>query len=212
MSRSTLFSAGAVLACLLTFGTWPCRAELGLADMDTLREAFSEVRSLRTHFVQEKRMKILARPLVSKGRFFFRAPADIRWEYDEPIRSVLLVAQGDARRYTLRAQVWEEDRGAGLDAMRFVLQDLSGWVSGDFDASRHFRPDLLQGPPARVVLTPRDASMERFIERVVLTLSATPGVIESVEIVEDPESITRIEFRNTELNVPFPPGFFREAP
>ncbi len=157
-------------------------------------------------------MKILARPLVSGGRFFFRAPADIRWEYTEPIRSVLLVDQGDAKRFTWRDQGWQEDRGAGLDAMRFVLQDLSGWVGGDFEASRRFRPDLQQGPPVRVILTPREASMERFIERVVLTLSATPGVLESVEIVEGPDSVTRIEFRNTELNVSFPPGFFRDAP
>ena len=50
------------------------------------------------------------------------------------------------------------------------------------------------------------------VQGVVLTLSSTPGVLESVEIVESPENKTRIEFRNTEINVPFPEGQFRNAP
>lgn len=213
MKPGVWIRAGALLLCCLAAGApSPCRAEQSAPDMESVREAFSAVRSLKTDFVQEKRMKILARPLVSEGRFSYRGPADIRWEYTAPVRSVLLVERGDAKRYTWRSRAWEEDRGAGLEAMRFVLQDMSGWVAGDFEASRHFRAELRAGPPVRIVLVPREPSMTRFIQQVVLTLSATPGVLESVEIVEGPENTTHIRFRDTEINVSFPEGFFREAP
>jgi outer membrane lipoprotein-sorting protein len=95
--------------------------------------------------------------------------------------------------------------------MRFVLQDISGWVSGEFDSSRHFEAEIRGGPPFRVILTPRDPSVAAFIQRVELTVSSRPGVLESVEIVESPENSTKIEFRNTEINVPFPEKLFREV-
>jgi len=211
MKGSTLLAACAVLACCLAWGALCPAEDAGPPDLAGLRENFSSVRSLRTDFVQEKRMRILSRPLVSEGHFCYRAPADIRWEYTSPIRSVLLLEGADAKRYTWRNSAWEEERGTGLEAMRLVLRDISGWVSGDFESSRHFTAQGQSGPPVRVTLTPRDPSMENVIQRVVLTLSSRPGVLESVEIVEGPENTTRIEFRNTEINVSFPPGLFREV-
>jgi len=188
-----------------------CPAQDRPENREKMLEAFSTVKSIRTGFTQEKRMKILARPLVSEGRFWYRSPTDIRWEYTSPIQSVLLMDGGDVKRYTWRKSAWEQDRGSGLEAMRFVLQDISGWVSGDFESSPHFGAELQSGPPVRVVLTPRDPSMEAFIQRVVLTLSSRPGILESVEIVEGPASSTLIRFRNTEINIPFPPGLFRDV-
>jgi len=212
MKKGTRLLTGLVLLWNLAHAV-PCPAGEDAADpFGPLRAGFAAVRSLRTDFVQEKRMKILARPLVSQGRFSYRAPADIRWEYTAPIRSVLLMEKGDVKRYTWRETGWVEDRGAGLESMQFVLQDISGWVAGDFETSANFRAEIEPGPPVRVVLIPRDPSLEAFIQRVVLTLADRPGVLRSVEIVEGPESSTLIEFRNTEVNVTFPPETFREAP
>ena len=190
----------------------PCLAQEATDRFDRIRESFSRVKSIRTDFVQEKRMKILARPLVSEGSFQYRAPADIRWEYRNPIRSVLMMDNGDVKRYTWNGSAWVEDRGAGLEAMRFVLQDISGWVSGEFGSSSHFRAELKEGDPVRVTLIPRDPSIGSFIQQVVLTLSPQPGVLKSVEIVEGPGSSTLIELRNTVVNVSFPEDLFRKAP
>jgi outer membrane lipoprotein-sorting protein len=211
MNKRTKFLAGAILLGSLTL-VLPVPAQDRAERLDQMREAFSSVKSIRTDFTQEKRMKILARPLVSEGRFFYRSPVQIRWEYSSPIQSVLLMDGGDVKRYTRRDSAWVQDRGTGLEAMRFVLQDISGWVSGDFESSRNFSAELLNGPPVQVALTPRDPSIGAFIQRVVLTLSSRPGVLKSVEIVEGPTSSTLIEFRNTEINLPFPQGPFQEGP
>ncbi len=211
MNKRTKFLAGAILFGSLTL-VFPVPAQDRAERLDQMREAFSSVKSIRTDFTQEKRMKILARPLVSEGKFFYRSPVQIRWEYSSPIQSVLLMDGGDVKRYTRRDSAWVQDRGTGLEAMRFVLQDISGWVSGDFESSRNFSAELLNGPPMQVLLTPRDPSIGAFIQRVVLTLSSRPGVLKSVEIVEGPTSSTLIEFRNTEINLPFSQGLFQDGP
>jgi outer membrane lipoprotein-sorting protein len=212
MKRNTLLAAAALLLGSLILASRCPAAEERAESLEHVRKAFSTVKSIRTDFTQEKRMKILARPLVSEGRFFYRSPADIRWEYTSPVRSILLMDGGDVKRYTWRDPAWVRERGAGLEAMRFVLQDISGWVSGDFESSRHFRAELESGPYMRVVLIPRDPAIGSFIEQVVLTLSSRPGVLKSVEIIEGPTNSTLIEFQNTEINVPFPQGLFQHVP
>jgi len=176
-----------------------------------MRNAFSSVKSIKTDFVQEKKMKILSRPIVSRGRFYFRMPGDIRWEYDSPIRSVLLLSQGKVERFTWRDGTYSRDAGASLEGLRFVLQDISGWLAGDFTSSTTFTAELKPGSPDRIVLLPRDKSLTKFIQRVELTLAPTPGVLRSVEIVESLENSTRIEFQNSEINLPFDNELFEKV-
>ena len=173
-----------------------------------MRDAFSKVTSIKTNFVQQKKMKILSRPIVSKGRFFYRAPGDLRWEYDSPIRSVLLLNEGNVERFTWRDGKYSRDAGGSLEGLRFVLQDISGWLAGDFVSSTTFTAELKHGSPDRIVLSPRDESFTKFIQRVELTLAPTPGVLRSVEIVESQENSTYIEFQNVETNLPFGEGLF----
>lgn len=207
-ARDLIRAGAALLGCLLLTAASP--AGEGAKGLEEMREAFAGVKTIRTDFTQEKHMRILDRPLLSEGRFFFRSPADLRWEYAAPVRSVLLMQGGDAERYTWRDGGWVRERGSGLDAMGVVLRDISGWLAGDFTSSTYFTGAREPGPPVRVILTPRDPSMGAFIREVILTLSPRPGVLESVEIVEGPGNTTRIRFRDTEVNVAFPSGFFEE--
>lgn len=171
---------------------------------------FASITSIRTEFSQKKELKILRNPLVSEGRFFFRAPGDFRWEYTSPIESILVAEGGDVERYVKRGTSWVQETDPGLEAMGQVLQNMSGWLTGDFASSPHFRAELDAGQPVRVILLPREGSVSSFIERVILTLSPRPGVLDSVEIVESPGNSTLIEFRNTEINVPLGNDLFEK--
>ena len=42
--------------------------------------------------------------------------------------------------------------------------------------------------------------MAKVIQKIELTLSERPGIIESVAIFEDEESYTQLEFKNVKLN------------
>ena len=184
----------------------------GWADSwEDMRKAFSVVKSIETDFVQKKNMKILSRPLISKGRFFFRAPTDIRWEYTAPIRSVLLMERGDVKRYTWRGSSYVQDKGIGLEAMGVILLDISKWLAGDFESSQHFKASLKHDPLNQVILIPRNKSATEFIQKVILTLSDRPGILKSVEIVETPDNKTLIEFQNSKINISFPKRLFRKA-
>ena len=154
-------------------------------------------------------MKILAKPLISKGEFRFRMPDALRWEYTEPIRSVLLLYNGRSQRYIQDETGWVKEETAGLQAMQVVLGEITHWLNGDFEANPDFTATL--SPERKIILTPKSEGLGRIIEKIVLDLSATPGIIEAVSIHEGPESFTRLTFQTPILNGPINDAVFQKV-
>jgi outer membrane lipoprotein-sorting protein len=196
----------ALLCAVLLFSGWG-------DTWNSIRENAGKIESVRADFVQEKHLPILARPLRSQGRFVFRMPDALRWEYTKPVRSVLLLHDGEARRFLPDGEGgWVRDETARLESMGVVLGEITNWLNGRFDDNPDFAAEL--APDRRIVLTPKSESLARIISRIVLSLSETPGLMESVTIHEGPDSFTRIVFPEPELNPEIDERVFRapEAP
>ncbi len=182
---------------------------IGWADSwEEIRKSAGDVKTVQARFTQEKHLKILAKPLISKGALYFRAPASLRWEYESPLRSIMLMHEGRTRRVIEKEGVFHEDAGADLQSMHVVVQEITRWLGGRFDDNPDFAAELAPGPT--IVLTPKNDSLAAIIQRIELALSDKPGVIRSVVIHESETSYTRMTFENTELNAPIPLSTFQE--
>jgi outer membrane lipoprotein-sorting protein len=174
---------------------------------EELKSAAGSVTSLSADFVQEKHMKILARPLVSSGVFYFQSPASLRWEYRTPVRNILLMHDNRTERYVETASGLTRETGAGLQAMQIVLEQISQWLGGRFDENPMFTANLEPGP--KIVLIPKEKSFSRMIHHIDLVLSERPGIIDSVVIYESEDSFTKLVFKNAVLNHPIDATLFR---
>lgn len=182
---------------------------IGWADnREQIRKAAEKVETISADFVQEKHLKILSEPLVSKGRFYYQVQGSLRWEYESPIQSILLMQEGRIRRYIKRDNSLIEDAGARLQAMQVVLLEITRWLNGRFDDNPDFDSVLKTG--RKIVLTPTKQSLSKFIKRIELMLSNRPGIIESVMIYESEDSFTKIEFKNVKINKEIEEFIFRE--
>ena len=180
---------------------------LGWADSwQGLRETAATVSTVKAGFVQEKHMKILARPLISHGHFLFQAPDSLQWEYTQPVKSVLVLHKGQTRRYVDKEGVLMEDAAAGLQSMQVVVQQITQWLNGRFDENPAFSAVLEPGP--KVVMTPKDKALAQLIQRIEIELSHRPAVIKSVTIYESEDSYTRLVFQNVTLNMPLDDAAF----
>jgi outer membrane lipoprotein-sorting protein len=183
---------------------------IGWADTwDGIRAAADQVNSISAKFVQEKHLPILARPLVSRGVFYFRKPDSLRWEYRQPVRNILLMNKGTLRRFRMSGEGLKEEAGASLQAMQFVMAEITHWFQGRFDESRMFTARLDAG--RKIVLLPKDSALAKVIQKIELRLADRPGVIQSVTIYEGSDSFTRIIFDNPSLNGDIPDALFRSA-
>ena len=174
-----------------------------------LKSAAGSIKSISAEFVQEKHMKILVRPLVSSGIFFFQAPASLRWEYRDPLRNILLMTSEGTERYVGTDSGFVKDAGVNLQAMQVVLENITQWLEGRFDENPVFAASLEPGP--RITLTPREKSFARMIQRIELLFSNQPGIIESVVIHESDDSFTRLVFKNVVLNPSLDGSVFRKV-
>jgi len=186
---------------------------VGWADSwEGIREASRRITSVEARFVQKKTLPILSRPFVSEGRFFFQAPGSLRWEYDRPVRSVLIMNGGSLKRYLRDPDGWREETGASLTAMRVVMEEIVNWQQGRFDSNPHFQATLSTVPEPRVTLVPREASWGKMIRQIELTLSAEQaGVMKRVKMVEDERSFTELDFSQIRLNRSLPASLFEKV-
>jgi outer membrane lipoprotein-sorting protein len=168
-------------------------------DLDGIKKKVESVSSIQAKFTQEKHLEILDAPLVSKGLLYFQAPYSLRWEYTQPVRSVLLMENENIRQYTQAGNDMVEQKSRDLLAMRIFLREICMWIKGDFKAN----PDLeaVMDTGRKVLLKPvKDKAMAQVIQRIELSLTDIPGVIESIRIYENPVTYTDIRFHDTKIN------------
>ena len=185
---------------------FPC---IGMAGKSTgVKGSAGKVTSVSAEFTQEKHMRILAHPLVSKGVLYYQTPKSLRWEYESPVRSILLMHNGKTRRYIQGKEGLIEDTGANFQFLQIVLQEMTQWLGGRFDENSTFTALFEQG--RKIVLTPREKSVSILIRRIELALSDRAGVMESVTIYESQDSFTRLTFKNVTVNQKIAESLFTE--
>jgi outer membrane lipoprotein-sorting protein len=167
------------------------------------------IKSISAEFVQEKHMKILARPLVSSGVFYYQAPASLRWEYRAPVRNILLMNKDRTERHVATAAGLVKEAGANLQAMQVVMEQITQWLDGRFDENPMFAANLEPGP--KIVLVPKEKAFTKMIQRIELLLSNRPGIIDTVTIFETDDSFTRLVFKNVAVNQPMDDSIFWKA-
>ena len=174
---------------------------------EELKRAAEVIRTIKADFVQTKQLEILEAPLTSRGRFCYKAPDLLRWEYAYPLKNVMLKQGNKIHVYQFQGGAWKPDLSQTLEVRGIIFAEINRWLKGRFDKAGGFAPSYFSGPPVRITLTPSD-EFKRFLNRIELVFSERPGLIRSLEIIESEEAKTRIEFTNIEINIVIPIGIF----
>jgi outer membrane lipoprotein-sorting protein len=189
-----------LLACLLLLSA-PLTVGMAAGDDNLARLV-----SVQADFTQEKHLKILARPLISRGVFAFQAPQSLRWEYLTPLHSIMIMHDGRIDKVIERDGRFERENGDGIGSMQIILQEIGNWLGGRFADNPMFavsRPDA-----QTVILTPKEQGLTAVISRIELRLGQQAGVMESVTIFEGSDAWTRLTFANPVLNRVIPESRF----
>ncbi len=169
-------------------------------NFDQLRKDAVNIKTIKAHFVQKKSMKILSKPLISQGLFYYVAPDSFRWEYLQPLRSVVIAYRGSTKRYIASGGKMIEDKTGGVQAMKIVLGEIAGWMSGKFDQNPSFTATLKEGAYTEITLIPVEKNMAGMIEKIKITLSKKEKAVKSVKIIEGANAFTQIDFSDVQIN------------
>ena len=198
------------LACCILLLSMPI--SVSADSFDQLRKESANIKTIQANFVQKKFMKILTKPLISEGRFYYIAPDSFRWEYLKPLRSAVIVYKGETRRYTASGGKMIEDKSGGAQAMKIVLSEVTGWMSGKFDQNPSFTATLKEGTnTTQITLKPVGKSMSGMIEKIEITISQKTATVKSVKIIESANASTLIDFTNVEINKAISSAVFQDV-
>jgi outer membrane lipoprotein carrier protein len=179
-------------------------------NFDQLRKDAANIKTVQSHFTQNKIMKILARPLISEGRFYYVTPDSFRWEYTKPLKSIVISHKGEVKRYIMSAGKIVEDKSGGVQAMRIVLNEIAGWMSGKFDQNPSFKASVKEGATTEITLIPTGQEMAGMIQKIEISVSKKLMAVKSVKIIENENTATIIDFRDVEINKPINETVFQD--
>ena len=191
-------AANLLLLALLFTGCFSTLAYGWTDSWESIRQTASRIETITAGFVQEKHLPLLKKPLVSTGVLYYQKPDSLRWEYYQPVASILMSHKGEINRYLKQNGKFVKDASSRVQAMQLVLDEITLWLAGRFKEGQRFIPELQPG--GKIMLRPAHQQMGELISHIVLQLSQQPGLIESVTIVESESSYTTLEFKQVKLN------------
>lgn len=174
-----------------------------------LEKRVTGIHSLEVTFTEEKNLAMFAQKVHCRGRMLFTQPDHIRWEMLEPFHSVLIVNGQKSAKYD-----WVDGKPrrleSGDEAMSAAIEQLTAWQQGrfrphggDFSAEVFSRQGIF-----RLVLTPTDKTMRRFIEQFELEIDRAAGRIVAITMHESAGDLTSIRFDQERRNVELPDAAF----
>lgn len=201
------FTKKAGLFVLIVFST-----QLSLADdnetenkedvqqfMIQLERAAATIESFHALFVQEKELSLFAETMVFHGELVVVRPDRLRWEFTDPVPS-LLILNGDKGLRCSAQSVPTEFNLKTDPIMRSVAEQLWLWLGGDY--SRLSDSFVLQkNTENSLLITPKDAGVSDYIEAVIITFDLTTMQPHQVEIREPGGDLTRLRFSDYTFNI-----------
>ena len=172
------------------------------AFMIALGKKASDFKTLKTDFVQEKRMAMFKEKMVMKGRIYLQKPNKIAWHVDSPIRYSVLITDKFIRQWDADTDKVQEISLANNPVFQNVLNQMSVWFSGDYASmldSNKIR--VVKREPLVIEFLPKENNIaKKVIKSINITFRADQKYLQQIRIVEVSGDVTTINFTNSQLN------------
>ncbi|MCX6330661.1 MAG: outer membrane lipoprotein carrier protein LolA [Bacteroidia bacterium] len=179
-----------------------------MADIEAFKSkltAMSEsTNSITSNFVQEKNLVVLSEKIISKGKFYFKKENNIRWEYLEPYKYLIIIAND--KLYTRDDKNQKQYDIQSNKMFQEMNRFISGCIQGDIlkndkdYATEYFESSKLY----YVKLVPRAEKMKQMLNEVQIYFDKNDLTVSRLKMVESGEDYTKIDFFNKKLNVEIP--------
>jgi outer membrane lipoprotein carrier protein len=176
--------------------------------LERVERTYAGIRSLEADFVQQLRVPLLGSDQQSRGRFYQRQPDRLLMRFSEPAGDVI-VADGRHlwmyypsvdRNQVLRASLAQA--GGSIDFQREFIQDANQRYAAVLTGA-----ETVDGRATHVLdLTPRTPSGYRSVR---IWVDQQNSLVRRFEVVEQNDSMRRIELRNLRQNVNLDDALFR---
>ncbi|MBW2166123.1 MAG: outer membrane lipoprotein carrier protein LolA [Deltaproteobacteria bacterium] len=169
-----------------------------------LEDKTSEIRTLKTEFVQEKELAVFKEKIILKGMIFLQKPELFAWHIIEPL-SYSMVIKGDI------LSQWDENTKktqkislSKNPAFQIAISQMKDWFSGKYTSmTENYNIIILKRKPVSLKFIPRkNTTVSNIIDCVTVIFRDDERYIHQIYIKEKNSNSTLLTFVNTQLNTP----------
>ncbi len=169
-----------------------------------LEEMSRSVQSISCDFVQEKSLVVLSEKIISKGVFFFRKENNIRWEYIQPYKYLIIISNGQLlTRDDKNQRIYDIESNKMFGEMnRFI----SGCIQGDILRNeKDYAAEYFENSSHYFVrLVPRSEKMKEMLNEIQIWFDKKDLTVAGLKMIESGQDYTKIDFINKKLNTDIP--------
>ncbi len=192
-----------LIFCFLLCGAVIAQEKLSAKEVKRLEEDIQQknagINSLQGEFIQTKKLDFLQEPAKSSGKFFYKAPKQLKWIYLSPESFSLL--------FTNQKLFIEEEGNTKEIAIssnkllrrlsQLIAKSINGEMLNDnsFTVNYHKEKQFIMAN-----LIPKEEAIKDFIEQLVLYINPETLLVEKIKIMENAKDFTLISLEKIRVN------------
>lgn len=169
-----------------------------------LEQMSGSVKSISCDFVQEKSLVVLSDKIISKGVFFFRKENNIRWEYIQPYKYLIIISNGQMlTRDSKNQKIYDIESNKMFGEMNKFI---SGCIQGDILRNeKDYSVEYFENSSQYFVkLVPRSDKMKEMLNEIQIWFDKKDLTVSGLKMIESGQDYTKIDFLNKKLNTDIP--------
>ncbi len=176
--------------------------------LSSIEKAHKQLTTLSAQFTQEKSSSLLADKVVQKGKLYYRAPKQLRWEYTSPKAMSVIFSNGKV--------LLKSDKGTTANPNKalnemgaLIISTINGnFLTDNTNFTARYYKNSKSGKIV-VVLTPINKRIKAYYSKMVITLDAQTKLAERVEMHEVTGDVTAITFSDKKSNATLSDSLFK---
>jgi outer membrane lipoprotein-sorting protein len=169
----------------------------------------ANTQTIQSDFVQEKRLSFLSENIISKGKFAFKNPNLLRWEYAEPINYIIVFNNKNIL-------ISDDGKISSFDTQSNrmfseINNMMVGTIQGSlFNDSERFNVKYFESEKQYLLeLEPKMSEMKGMLKTIKIFIDKSDSSVASIKMIETSDDYTKIDFVNRKLNQPVNEDKFR---
>ena len=169
--------------------------------------AAKKTTTIKSDFVQEKNLGMLAEKIVSKGKFWFKKDDQVRMEYNQPYQYLLIINKNNV--FVKDGQKENKISTKSNKLFQQINKITVDCVQGTAFNNPDFKVNVFESGQAYLIeLTPVVKGMKEYFKNINVIISKKDYSVNRIEMYEQSGDNTMISFVNKELNPTLPDALF----
>jgi len=167
-----------------------------------------ETNSIESDFTQVKDLSVLSEKITSKGHLCFLKQNNLRWEYFDPYKYIIVINKDKILIKDESNKVKKYDMNTNK-VFKEINDIMISCVNGEILRSNKFKVTYFENDKSyKLELIPLVKSMKESLKKINMYFDKNVTSVIKLEMVENGDDVTTIDFTNKKLNAPVAPEKF----